>query len=75
MARQGVAPTSLGILLVAKEVEDAVVSVFIAATGFNTGTSSKFSSIELKVPAQDYMYQATFDTGDHTSHFLPSTDV
>ena len=35
---------------VAEEVEGAVVSISITATGFNTGISSKFSSIELEVP-------------------------
>ena len=56
---------------VAEEVEGAVVSLSITATGFNTGISLKFSSIEL----EDYLHQATFDTGDHKSHILPRTDV
>ena len=47
---KGAAITSSGILLVAEEAEGVVVSVSITATGFNKGTSSKFSSIELEVP-------------------------
>ena len=57
---------------VVEEVEGAVVSLSITATGFNTGIYSKFSSIELE---EDYLHQATFDTGDHKSHILPRTDV